>query len=134
MQNRILIDLLGTFLVYGIYAVAIYLIFREDLLTSGQFALTMLGISLLCFLAWYAIGEWGIKPYAPVGTWLGVWACLLLVVVASAIAITFYFDAVNAEPGLHFGGGIGAFYLTSVLFSPAGGKFLIWPAKSIRTW
>jgi hypothetical protein len=133
MQNRLLIDFAGILLIYGVYAAVTYWIFGSDVLTIGQYALVMLGASLFCMLAWYAIGEWGIKPYAPVGVWLGTWFFLLVVVLITAAALTIV-DAANAEPALYFGGGLGAFYLASVLFSPAGAKYLIWPAKSIRTW
>jgi hypothetical protein len=130
------IDIAGIFTIYGVYAGVAYLIFGpdpDDMMKYGQWALVMIGVSLLCTLVWYALGEWGIKPFAPRSTWMAAWFLLLATTLVTAAVVTFL-DKDNPVPWLNFLGGFGAYYFASVLFSPAGAKYLIWPAKLIRTW
>jgi hypothetical protein len=133
MQNRWLIDFAGILLTYCVYAGITYAVYQDDILGLGEYSLIMVGASLFCMLAWYALGEWGIKPWASSGVWLGTWFFLLAVVAATATVI-YFLDYPNSDPYLLFGGGIGAYYLASVLFSPAGAKYRIWPAIHVRSW
>ena len=140
----LLIDLAGILIVYSVYAVNTVLIYGLDRFTGDELArlpLEMLCISLGCTLLWYALGEWVIRPTAPSGTWYAVWFLLLAIIVGAAAYITFaegrealvHSDA-EAHPWLHFVGGVGYYYVASVLFSPTFAKFRIWPARHVRKW
>jgi hypothetical protein len=121
------------------------LIYGQDRLFIGDiidyFPWIVLGVSLLASLAWYVTGEWGIRPHASVGVWYTVWFVLLALVVVTAAVVAIYEPTyfqkdsdIDTYWWLHLAGGIGFYYLSSVLFSPSSAKYLIWPAKYIRTW
>jgi hypothetical protein len=147
MKSRVLIDFAAILLIYGIYGVITVLVYGQDQFTGengsdvAYLPLAMIGISLFCALIWYAMGAWGIKPTAPPLQWIAVWVLLLAVVAISAATITMMEGArmhndtnADSNPWLHFCGGMGFFYLATMLFSPTACKFFIWPSKLIRTW
>lgn len=164
MRSRVLIDLAFIVLIYCVYMAIVVLVYGpEHVLTPPErvdldsFPWIVLGSSFLAMLAWYVIGEWGIKPHAGVGAWYATWLLLLALVAVAAFVVSFYFEPVAIKaiqtvndasgtvdtagpstipiyPWLNVLGAIGFFYLGCVLFSPANAKFLIWPSKHIRTW
>jgi len=142
MRNRVLIDIAFMILIYGIYFAAVDLIYTQEVVLGGEhpdyFPWIVLGVSLMANLTWYVIGEWGVRPNASVAVFYTAWFVLLaLIVTAAALAAVFepltFLDVVS-YPWLNFVGGLGAYYLASVLFSPNSAKFLIWPSKIVRNW
>jgi hypothetical protein len=142
MSSPLLINFPGILAIYLIYGGIIYAAYQDTLLSDGQYALVMMAVSLFCTLAWYVIGEWGIKPWAHTRIKLAIWCVLLaIIVIIAGVTImmwsTFWplsFFARDVDLMILFAGGIGSYYLSSVLFSPPGVKHLIWPAVIIRKW
>lgn len=140
MKKRNFRDFAGIFLIYALYAtVMVWLYDPESFLGDdppmwpiymwiGSFALTLL---------WYVLGEWVIRPHAVNLTWYSTWFGLLALVFCSACLVSLMEAGDSSQkltpyPMLHFVGGIGAYYLSSVLFSPLFGKYKIWPAGLVR--
>lgn len=146
MSSRSFIDLAFVSLLYALYAgVAIWIYGVEQLSGDDRdiYPLVALGVSLLAFLAWYVLGEWGIKATASRVTFYALWWVLLAVILVTAAVVSFLElgeagkDAHSswvAYPLLHFVGAVGAYYAASVLFSPRGATYLIWPSHRVRTW
>ena len=152
MKSRVDFDLLFVVLLYAAYAAVIVVLYGPERFTGDTFEslpLVMLGISLACTVLWYVLGQWLLRPNASAGTWYAWWAVLLVVVVAAASYISFHESAIanmavpagqtantdaEAIPLLHFLGGVGCFYLATVLFSPIVTRFRIWPARHVRRW
>ena len=147
MKNRVLTDILAILVLYGVYAAIIYLVstqstilgispqrFRmvEFILHFKNDSWIVMAVSLMCMLAWYVLGEWGIKPYAPSGTWLLVWFFLLVVILGAAIAVAFMDPLNSTVTTYYFIGGVFFFYLGSVFFSPLNAKYVVWPARHLR--
>lgn len=145
MKNRMLIDVAGILAIYILYLIATVMLYGVERFSGDAIEtlpLVMVGVSLACTLCWYALGEWVIRPFASAGTWYAVWALLLMIVVATASYVSFREGVLANLPGhtdaetftwLHFVGGIGSYYLSSVFFSPTFAKFRIWPASHVRS-
>jgi len=139
MKASVLRDIGGILLIYAVYAVAIVLAYDIDL--SDPWPFIMLLCSLGGMLLWYILGEWVIRPNAAGKVWCGTWFILLALIVGCACYVWFmeeadkaFIDLAEGNWWLHFAGGAGAYYVSSVLFSPTFAKYLIWPARIIRKW
>jgi hypothetical protein len=99
------------------------------------------GLSLLCTLIWYVLGEWG--PAAnrlSGGSWIAIWFALLLVLIITGTIPAFWGPADDViEDGngwvlvicyMFFGAGF--YYLATVLFSPINTKYIVPPSRLIR--
>lgn len=133
-------NITGALVVYALYLIAIVLCYGLDAFTSGEvpvWAIVVLCSSLAAFLLWYVLGEWVIWPDAPKAKWLVTW-WLLFIAVGVVAAVVCFREAIdqtqNADsyPALHLCGGLGAFYIASVLFSPDFARHRIWPAGLIH--
>lgn len=142
MIKQVITDIVGILLVYILYAMVIVLIYDPESFLGDDWPIWpvfMWCCSLAATLLWYLIGELVIRPSASPAVWLGVWFLLLAVVVLCAGTASYFewveqTDASIFCPELHFSGGIGAYYLSGVLFSPLLGKYMIWPAQYVRKW
>lgn len=162
MNNRTLIDLLCIIAFFAIYFVLSYLAVQvhydltaqlrilpgegmdvadlnEEFIVWSQLAM---GVSFLAALAWYALGEWGLKAHTTSsGTWLLVWLLGLgLALAGGYIAFNQFVDQAspseNAQAAAFFYVGCGAvFYiLTTLLFSPVHIKYVVPGSRYIRRW
>jgi hypothetical protein len=157
MRSRAAIDMILILLIYGIYLALILLLSSNGVLesfnvgsTNRQQAATLsddftnscmivLAVSLACMLAWYVLGEWGIKPHrAKPGTYWFTWLALLIIVgIAGVVAYM-----LGPQPDenayilamFYLGEGLLFFYLASVFCSPVNAKYLIPPSKLVRHW
>ena len=130
----------GALGVYALYLIAMVLCYGLDAFTGGEVPVWAIGVlcsSLAAFLLWYVLGEWVIRPNAPDGTWLVTW-WLLFIAVGVIAAVVCFLEATaqtqssDSYPALHFIGGLGAFYICSVFFSPDFARHRIWPARRIH--
>jgi hypothetical protein len=136
MKTALLRDFVGILLVYAIYAmVTVWLYDPEQFLGDDPplWPIWMWAGSLLCMLLWYVLGEWVIRPNAHSLTWLAAWFGLLGLVLILAVVVSFL-ENTDSYWWLHFAGGVGAYYVSSVLFSPLFAEYRIWPAKLLRRW
>jgi hypothetical protein len=137
-MTRIFRDLAGILLIYAVYAAVTVLLYDLDSFFTDSppiWPIVMLLCSLIGMLIWYALGEWVIRPNAPSTTWYGTWFLLLALILGCACYVTFEeFKLPDSYPWLHFLGGVGAYYLSSVLFSPLFAKYRLWPSRLIRKW
>lgn len=141
MKSRVLLDFMLIFAVYVVYLAVTLIV---SLTATGDMAeamsgasLGVVGVSLLCALVWYVLGEWSIRSWASLATWYSLWFLLLLVIVAVAAVMQFVGSWKLPDTGMNvtmFVGGAGFYYLATMLFSPFHAKFLIWPSKHIRNW
>lgn len=140
---KILRDIVAILLIYAVYAVITIFVYGGPETFSLEsfhsdkppvWPASMLAVSLAMMLLWYVLGEWVIRPNASAATWYAAWSAGLLVILIAATVATFVEVADDASPWLHFLGGIGTYYLASVLFSPEFAKYRIWPARLIRRW
>lgn len=142
MIKQTLIDMFGIFVLYAIYAGVVVLLYDLDTTVFDDWPLWPLLVwcgSLGATMFWYLLGTFVIRPNSPPMTWHWVWLALILVVFVCASVATYMELTSSATtsafyPELHFGGGLGVFYLSSVLFSPLLGKYVIWPARLVRKW
>ena len=141
MKSRVLLDFMLIFVVYVLYLAVTLIV---SLTATGDMAeamsgssLAVVGVSLLCALAWYVLGEWGIRSWASLATWYSLWFLLLVVILVTAAVMQFVTSLALPDTGMNvtmFLGGAGFYYLATILFSPFHAKFLIWPSKHIRNW
>jgi hypothetical protein len=93
-----------------------------------NWAMIVMGVSLLATLLWYVLAEWGFRVAIPVaqGKRL-IWALWLAVTILAAFAAVFFCPAASINsyiPTLfYFLGGTGFYYLATVLFSPVSYKY-----------
>jgi len=137
-MTRIFRDLAGILLIYALYAAVTVLLYDVDSFLNGEppiWPVVMWLGSLIGMLLWYVLGEWVIRPNASSTTWYGTWFLLLALIVGCACFVT-YKELLSPDsyPWLHFLGGMGAYYLSSVFFSPLFAKYLIWPSRIVRKW
>jgi len=164
MKNSTVYEIIGALLLYGVFFVAIW-VFRDQvdpvLLGTGidpggenanvlvrlldnfqLYGSIVLGVSLVCFLIWYAMAASAIRPTAPNSTYLLVWFLLFVVILASAGIVywvsTGQLDAISKDylpeyvAGFYFGAGLLLYYAASVFFSPLHARYRIPPAKYVR--
>lgn len=138
MKGFLFRDAAGILLLYALYAAITVLLYGVNSFTSDEptvWPLLMLAGSLVGIALWYVLGEWVIRPNASDTTWYGTWVALLALVILWACYVSYREmkdTPANSYYLLHFVGGIGAYYVASVLFSPPFAKFLIWPARFVR--
>lgn len=157
MRSRAVKDLILILVIYGIYSAAIYLLSVNSVLDSlgvastrqdiantlnDEFAMwsfIVMGVSLVCMLAWYVLGEWGIKAHrASSGTYWLTW--LILLVIVLGVAFVAYFEGPQPDTNayvlalFYFGGGFLFYYFASVFCSPINAKYLIPPSRQVRSW
>ena len=157
MKNRFAVDLLLIFAVYAIYWSLIYMATEYNLpdaigvtpvsgTTGEQFradfnywAQIIMGVSLFAVLAWYVLGEWGLRAHSTSsGTWTLIWLCLLAMVLIAAFAAV-WMGPQASENGyaldlFYFGGGVIFFWLATMCFSPLGIKYVVVGSRIIRRW
>ena len=129
-------------LLYAIYAVVIVVVYDWQSFTGDDPPMWPIygwvG-SLAAILIWYVMAEWVVRPNAGNGTFRVLWFVLLAAVICCEafvawMELTEESGQSNAYPWLHVVGGIGTYYVASVLFSPLYAKYAIWPASRIRRW
>ena len=141
MKNRALLDFALIFVTYALYLAVTLIVslaatgdMTEALSTSS---LTVLGVSLTCALMWYVLGEWGFRSWTSPGTWYSVWFLLVVVILVTAGVMGLVSSLRLPDMALTltmFLGGVGFYYLATMLFSPFHNQFLIWPSKHVRSW
>lgn len=159
MKNRTMVELLCIFAVYLLYWGLIYMMvtqdaardlgvtpgmengkpmdaarFREDLNT---WSMILMGISLTAALAWYALGEWGLKAFRTSdSTWMVIWVALLAVTLAGAFGAVFMGPPAGTGGDIlalyYFLGAAGFYCFATILFSPADTRYIPPLAKQIR--
>jgi len=138
MKSTVLRDFTFIFLIYAVYFVITLVVayLQGDIAMEeawSALSLAVLGVSLLCAVVWYVIGEWIMRPSTSRASWYILWFILLLATLGTALAVVI-FEPVPDLNLVYFLGGAGAYYLATMLFSPFHAKYLIWPSIHIRTW
>jgi hypothetical protein len=140
MKIFIFRDIAGILLIYALYATVTVLMYGPDSFTESAppvWPIVMLACSLAGTLFWYLLGEWVIRPNASGTAWYGTWFALLALILGCACYVAYMElseTPADWNPWLHFLGGAGAYYFSTVLFSPLFGKYHIWPARLVRKW
>ncbi len=153
-DNKLALNLIGILMVFLLCWLAVYFVMQPDWLpsTGGQdqakffgefqhYAFTVIGVAFGCTLLWFALGEWAIPPWAPSRTWYLTWFALLLVVLVTGCVMAAKgpkveaLDPVNYTIAAYYlAFGVLPFWIATACFSPVSGKFIVWPAKLVRTW
>ena len=153
-DNKLALNVLGIVMVFALFfLVVVFLMQASWLPATGSlnadevlsvvktYCYTMLGTSFGCVFLWFALGEWAIPPWAPSRTWYLTWCTLLLVIVVTGCVMAFKgpridpLQPVNSTIAAYYlAFGILPFWIATVCFSPVSGKFIVWPAKLVRTW
>jgi hypothetical protein len=159
-NNQVGIDFLKIFAFYGVYWALIYLMIEYELPGSlgvifskdnqpvafsrvsddlNEWLLVVMGASLVCCLFWYALGEWGLKPYSTKhSTWVLLWVALLAVVLIAGSLAAWMGPQPSDNNGslilalLYFLGGAGFYYIATVFSSPVNTKFVVPGSKLLR--
>ncbi len=142
MMKRVLTEVVGILFIYAIYAIAVVLFYDVDISAPENWPIWPLVVwagSFLAMAIWYVLASVVIAPQQPLRVWAGVWLLLLSLVIIGAAAATYVEDFYQTDtfqpnPWLHFVGGVGAYYLASLLFSPLFAKYVVWPARFVRKW
>lgn len=116
----------------------------DKLLTADEFkdgfqtwAGIVAGISLLCMIVWYVLGEWGPRANkVSAAGWLITWFLLLLVVVLAVLG-AFFMGPKASEHGeilvaFYFFTGVFFYFWASVLFSPTSTKYAVPGSRMLR--
>ena len=134
---RTLINLTGAVGVYVLYLIVLVLCYGLDVFTQGGelpvWAITVLCSSLAAFLLWYVLADFVIRPNASDAAWLVTWF-LLLFAVAIVVAVAIFKEMSGSESywWLHLFFGLGAYWISSVFFSPEFARHRIWPSRYLH--
>ena len=158
MKNKdSLIDLGVIVVIYAIYWILIWLAVEYDLpgglgiagtaeyadgdkfrAAFNLWAQVVMGVSGLLALAWYAVGEWGLRGHTTTPqTWLLIWFLMQVVVIVVSF-LAFFLGPQASENALildlfYVGSGTLFLYIASVFRSPTATKYLLWPARHVRS-
>jgi hypothetical protein len=102
-------------------------------------ALVVMVVSFISAIAWYCIAEWVFKVSTPVPQSRRlIWSLWLAVTVLGAFAAEFLGPKATFNayiPTLfYFLGGVGFYYLATLLFSPVSYKYTPPGASAVRRW